>query len=43
VFIESNDKGAYCAHEDARNARDVEDIDAFVEKCGDRLVPSSSP
>jgi len=30
VFIESNDKGAYCAHENARNARNVENIDAFM-------------
>ncbi len=30
VFIESNDKDAYCAHEDARDARDVEDIGAFM-------------
>jgi len=31
VFIETNDKGAYCAHEDARDARDVGDIDAFMD------------
>ena len=31
VFIESNDKGAYCAHGDARDARDVGDIDAFMD------------
>jgi len=30
VFIESNDKGAYCAHENARNVKDVENIDAFM-------------
>jgi len=30
VFIESNDKDAYCAYENARNARDVENIDAFM-------------
>ena len=30
MFIESNDKGAYCAHENARNARNVENIDAFM-------------
>jgi len=30
VFIELNDKDAYCAHENARNARNVENIDAFM-------------
>ena len=30
VFIELNNKDAYCAYEDARNARDVENIDAFM-------------
>jgi len=30
VFIELNDKDAYCAHENARNARDVENINAFI-------------
>jgi len=30
VFIESNNKDAYCAHENARNARNVENIDAFM-------------
>ncbi len=30
VFIELNDKDAYCAHENARNARNVKNIDAFM-------------
>ncbi len=30
VFIELNDKDAYCAHENVRNARNVEDINAFM-------------
>jgi len=30
VFIELNDKDAYCAHENARNARNVENINAFM-------------
>jgi len=30
VFIESNDKDAYCAHENAKDARNVENIDAFM-------------
>jgi len=30
VFIEPNDKGAYCAHGDARDARNVGDIGAFM-------------
>ena len=30
VFIKLNDKDAYCAHEDARNARNFENIDAFM-------------
>ncbi len=30
VFIELNDKDAYCAHENARNVRNVENIDAFM-------------
>ncbi len=30
MFIELNDKDAYCAHENARNAKDVENIDAFM-------------
>jgi len=29
IFIELNDKGAYCAYENARNAKNVENIDAF--------------
>ncbi len=30
MFIKSNDKDAYCAHENARDARNVENIDAFM-------------
>ncbi len=30
VFIKLNDKDVYCAHENARNARNVENIDAFM-------------
>ncbi len=30
MFIELNDKDAYCAHENARNVRNVENIDAFM-------------
>ncbi len=30
VFVELNDKGAYCAHENARNVENVENIDAFM-------------
>jgi len=30
VFIESNDKDAYCAHKNAKDARNVENIDAFM-------------
>jgi len=30
VFIELNDKDAYCAYENARNVKDVENIDAFM-------------
>ncbi len=30
MFIELNNKGAYCAHENAKNARNVENIDAFM-------------
>ncbi len=30
MFIELNNKDAYCAHENARNARNVENIDAFM-------------
>ncbi len=30
MFIELNDKGAYCAYENARNAKDVKNIDAFM-------------
>jgi len=30
VFIESNDKDSYCVHENAKNARNVENIDAFM-------------
>ncbi len=30
MFIESNDKDAYCAHENAKDAKDVENIDAFM-------------
>ncbi len=30
MFIESNNKDAYCAHENARNAKNVENIDAFM-------------
>ncbi len=30
MFIELNDKDTYCAYENARNARNVENIDAFM-------------
>ncbi len=30
MFIELNNKDAYCAYENARNAKDVENIDAFM-------------
>jgi len=30
MFIELNDKDAYCAHENVRNVKDVENIDAFM-------------
>ncbi len=30
VFIESNDKDAYCAHENAKDAKNVENIDTFM-------------
>ncbi len=30
MFIKLNDKNAYCAHENARDARNVENIDAFM-------------
>jgi len=30
VFIELNDKDAYCAHENAKDAKNVENIDAFM-------------
>ena len=30
MFIELNDKDAYCTHENARNAKNVENIDAFM-------------
>ena len=30
VFIELNDKDAYCAHKNAKDARNVENIDAFM-------------
>jgi len=30
VFIELNNKDAYCAHENAKDAKDVENIDAFM-------------
>ncbi len=30
MFIELNNKDAYCAHENAKNAKDVENIDAFM-------------
>ncbi len=30
MFIKSNNKDAYCAHENARDARNVENIDAFM-------------
>jgi len=30
VFIELNNKDAYYAHKNARNAKDVENIDAFM-------------
>ncbi len=30
MFIELNDKDAYCAYENVRNAKDVENINAFI-------------
>ncbi len=30
VFIELNDKDAYCAHKNAKDAKNVENIDAFM-------------
>jgi len=30
VFIELNDKDAYCVHENARNVKNIENIDAFM-------------
>ncbi len=30
VFIELNDKDAYCAHENVKDVRNVENIDAFM-------------
>ncbi len=30
MFIKSNDKDAYCAHKNAKDARNVENIDAFM-------------
>ncbi len=30
IFIELNNKNAYCAHENAKDARNVENIDAFM-------------
>jgi len=30
MFIELNDKDAYCAHKNAKNARNVENINAFM-------------
>jgi len=30
MFIELNDKDAYCAHEDAKNAKNVENINTFM-------------
>ena len=30
MFIELNDKDAYCAHENARDAKNVENIDALI-------------
>ncbi len=30
MFIESNNKGAYCAHENAKDVENVENIDAFI-------------
>ncbi len=30
MFIELNNKDAYCAHEDAKDAKNVENIDTFM-------------
>jgi len=30
IFIELNDKDAYCAYENARNVENIENIDAFM-------------
>jgi len=30
MFIELNDKDAYCVYENARDAKDVKNIDAFM-------------
>ncbi len=30
MFIELNDKDAYCVHENARNVKNIENIDAFM-------------
>ncbi len=30
MFIKSNDKDVYCAHKNAKDVKDVENIDAFM-------------